>query len=89
MRVVYLSGLKGMLVARVDAIEIELCVLLGPVKTTRASSVTVFRITLLATQDSVATMPLVSVDLVGSVGSVGRRRRTRLGGGVARDVEAC
>jgi hypothetical protein len=87
--VVYLSGLKGMLVARVDAIEIELCVLLGPVKTTRASSVTVFRIALLATQDSVATMLLVSVDLVGSVGSVGKRPRARLDGGVARDVEAC
>lgn len=68
MRVVYLSGRKGMLVARVDAIEFEMRVLLRPERTTRVSSVTVVRVALFATPHSVATMLLVSVGLVGSVG---------------------
>jgi len=35
---VYLSGWKGMLVARLDAIEIERCALEGPAETPRVSS---------------------------------------------------
>jgi hypothetical protein len=36
--IVYLSGWKGMLVARLDAIGIELCVLEEPAETARVSS---------------------------------------------------
>jgi len=34
----YLSGWKGMLVARLDAIEMEVCVSKGPAETARVSS---------------------------------------------------
>jgi hypothetical protein len=42
-RLIYLSGWKGILVARLDAIVIELRVSKGPVKTTRVSSARVGR----------------------------------------------
>lgn len=48
MRLVYLSGRKGMLVARLDAIAIELRVSNGPAETTRVSSARVDRGVLLA-----------------------------------------
>jgi hypothetical protein len=43
-RLIYLSGWKGILVARLDAIVIELRVSKGPVKTTRVSSARVDRV---------------------------------------------
>ena len=65
MRLIYLSGWKGILVARLDAIVIELRVSKGPVETTRVSSARVDRVcvcvcVLLLTPHTAAAKLLVS-----------------------------
>jgi hypothetical protein len=61
-RTIYVSSRAGMLVARLDAIDIELCASRGPVETTRVSSARDRSGCVTATPHSAAMMLLVSVD---------------------------
>jgi hypothetical protein len=73
-QMVYLSGLSGMLVARLDAIEFGGRVLRGSAQKTGGSSAEANRDALLATKCSIATALPVTCGSVGSVGGGTIRR---------------